>query len=121
MEKLVNGDIREQVRTITDHAQETPLDQRHLPPTFVGKLSRYAIGVDPVEPPKLFKIWSARLLPTEPPKPAYGKSYYSLLKIAKDMENDPATSAAEVEKYKNSYDYQLARNHHLWYARCTYL
>ena len=60
MDKLVNDDIKEELRTIRDYSQETSLDGRELPLWLSGTSARYAIGLDdgcPVqrEHKKLFK------------------------------------------------------------------
>uniref|UniRef100_A0A7S3UW62 Uncharacterized protein n=1 Tax=Heterosigma akashiwo TaxID=2829 RepID=A0A7S3UW62_HETAK len=38
------------------------------------------------------------------------------------MENNPAQySPAQIEEYKNTVEFQVARQHHIWHSRCNYL
>ena len=119
--------MKEELRTITDHSQESTLDNRDIPVWLAGSSPKFAIELDgcPVqkEHDKLFKKWSAQLLPPEPPKPKPRQSYSAMQKRVKNMENNPAqySPAAQIEEYKNTVEFQVARQHHIWHSKCNYL
>ena len=128
IEKVLNDDMKEYLQTATDHCQDSTLHNIDVPAWLKGSTSHFAIQLDDDECPaqkehdKLFKKWSAQVMPPEPAKPKARQSYSAMQQKLKRMENNPGKySPEDIENYKNTPEFQVARTYHCWRSKCTHL